>query len=71
MPFTFMVAPRVLGHTVTRSPFARTRLPILHRSYSTERPPSFRGSFASHIAAGVCGGLIVIAGGKSLTKLFF
>jgi len=64
MPFTFMVSPRVLRHTATRSPFARTRLPNLHRPYSTDRP-SFRGSFASQIAAGVCGGLIVIAGAYS------
>jgi len=36
----------------------------LHRPYTTERP-SFRGSMASHITAGLCGGLIVLAGGYS------
>lgn len=31
------------------------------RLYSTSRPP--RGSIGSHVAAGVCGGLILVAGG--------
>ena len=60
-PFALLVAPStMLGRQIAS--FGRTRL-ILPRSYSTGRP-LFRGNVGSHIAAGVCGGLAVIAGGK-------